>query len=87
LPYYNPHSFRNTLVRLGETECKTIEEFKAWSQNLGHEGVLTTLYSYGEVQDYRQAELLKKLREPTKDLSPDKQAEFEVMFKNMMGTY
>jgi len=40
LPYYNPHSFRNTLVRLGENLCQTPEEFKAWSQNLGHEGVL-----------------------------------------------
>lgn len=42
LPYYNPHSFRNTLVRLGENLCQTPEQFKAWSQNLGHEGVLTT---------------------------------------------
>ena len=64
LPYYNPHSFRNTLVRLGENLCQTPEQFKAWSQNLGHEGVLTTFYSYGDVADYRQAELLKNLREP-----------------------
>ena len=35
LPYFNPHSFRNTLVRLGQVVCKTPEEFKAWSQNLG----------------------------------------------------
>ena len=34
LPYFNPHSFRNTLVRLGETVCQTPEAFKAWSQNL-----------------------------------------------------
>lgn len=64
LPYYNPHSFRNTLVRLGEKLCSNAEEFKAWSQNLGHEGVLTTFYSYGDVADYRQAELLKKLAKP-----------------------
>lgn len=38
LPYYNPHSLRNTLVRLGETVCQTPEDFKAWSQNLGHGG-------------------------------------------------
>jgi hypothetical protein len=42
------------------------EEFKAWSQNLGHQGVLTTLYSYGDVPDYRQAELIKKLIHPGK---------------------
>lgn len=61
LPYFNPHSFRNTLVRLGETKCKTPEAFKAWSQNLGHESVLTTFYSYGEVGQERQAEILNQL--------------------------
>jgi len=40
LPYFNPHSFRNTLGQLGERTCTTPEAFKAWSQNLGHEGVL-----------------------------------------------
>lgn len=64
LPYYNPHSFRGTLVRLGEELCQTPEDFKAWSQNLGHEGVLTTFYSYGEVQGQRQSEIFKQLRSP-----------------------
>ncbi len=47
LPYFNPHNFRNTLVRLGQTVCQTPEEFKAWSQDPGHEKVLTTFLSYG----------------------------------------
>ena len=42
LPYFNPHSFRNTLVGLGQKICPTPEAFKAWSQNLGHAHVLTT---------------------------------------------
>jgi len=37
LPYFNPHSFRKTLVTLGQKFCQSPEEFKAWSQNLGHE--------------------------------------------------
>ena len=49
LPYYHPHSFRKTLGRHGERICKTPEEFKAWSQNLGHENVLTTFTNYGKV--------------------------------------
>ena len=61
LPYYHPHSFRNTLGRLGETLCRSPEEFKAWSQNLGHEGVLTTFYSYGEVGTSRQREIIQSL--------------------------
>lgn len=61
LPYFNPHSFRNTLVNLGEKLCQTPEAFKAWSQNLGHEGVLTTFYSYGAVASSRQGEILRGL--------------------------
>jgi integrase/recombinase XerD len=65
LPYFNPHSLRSTLTRLGETVCQTPEDFKAWSQNLGHEGVLTTFYSYGAVGSRRQGEIIRALGEPT----------------------
>lgn len=61
LPYFNPHSFRDMLALLGERICTTPEEFKAWSQNLGHEHVLTTLTSYGTVPAGRQAELIRSL--------------------------
>lgn len=61
LPYFNPHSFRHTLVRLGEAVCSSPEQFKAWSQNLGHEGVLTTFYSYGSVSIQRQGEIIHRL--------------------------
>lgn len=64
LPYFNPHSFRNTLALLGESLCQTPEDFKAWSQNLGHEKVLTTFYSYGEVGNQRQGEIIKNLGSP-----------------------
>jgi integrase len=59
LPYFNPHSLRDTLVQLGEQVCTTPEQFKAWSQNLGHERVMTTLTSYGTVAPHRQAELIR----------------------------
>ncbi len=36
LPEFNPHSLGKTLVQFGETTCRTPEDFKAWSQNLGH---------------------------------------------------
>ncbi|MFN0043371.1 MAG: tyrosine-type recombinase/integrase [Alphaproteobacteria bacterium] len=61
LPYYHPHSLRHTLSQLGQRLCRTPEHFKAWSQNLGHEGVLTTLYSYGTVSDGRQREIIASL--------------------------
>jgi len=61
IEYFNPHSFRDTIVRLGEKLCKTPEEFKAWSQNLGHEQVLTTFYSYGYVEEHHQGQIIKSL--------------------------
>lgn len=61
LPYYHPHSFRDTLVRLAYERCKTPEEFKAWSQNLGHESPLTTFTSYGHIDAYRQGKIVKGL--------------------------
>lgn len=61
LPYFNPHSFRHMLVRYGQQVCKTPEDFKAWSQNLGHEKVLTTFLSYGGVDCRRQGEIINGL--------------------------
>lgn len=64
LRYANPHSFRKTLAQLGERLCRTPEEFKSWSQNLGHEQVLTTFSSYGQVSLHRQAQLIRGLSQP-----------------------
>jgi integrase len=61
LPYFNPHSFRNTLAQLGERLSPNAEALKAWSQNLGHSGVLTTLMSYGTVAPARQAEVIRSM--------------------------
>ena len=62
MPRYGPHSFRKTLARLGQQLCQTPEQLKAWSQNLGHEDVMTTLRSYGQVPSERQRELLANMR-------------------------
>lgn len=59
LPYFHPHSLRKTLARLGEQVCQSPEDFKAWSQNLGHEQVLTTFLSYGFVASDRQGEIIR----------------------------
>lgn len=64
LPYFNPHSFRHTLVRLGQEICQSPEEYKAWSQNLGHEQVLTTFTSYGHVDTSRQGQIIRGLSAP-----------------------
>jgi integrase len=61
LPYFNPHSFRKTLALFGGQICKSPEEYKAWSQNLGHENVLTTFSSYGDVAQHRQGQIIRAL--------------------------
>jgi integrase/recombinase XerD len=64
LPYFNPHSLRNTLVQLAYELKLDAERFKAWSQNLGHENCLTTFSSYGEIPPARQAEIIRGLGKP-----------------------
>jgi integrase len=41
LRYSNPHTFRDTITRLGQRLCRTPEEWKAWTQNFGHESEAT----------------------------------------------
>jgi integrase len=59
LPPFAPHSFRKTLGVLGNEHCKTPEQFKAWSMNLGHENIATTLSAYCPVSPSRQGELIR----------------------------
>ncbi len=59
LQAFTPHLIRKTLVDLAHQLCKTPEDLKAWSQNLGHDDVLTTLNSYGVVSPGRQGDLIR----------------------------
>jgi integrase len=81
LPYFNPHSFRNTLVRLGQDLCQSPEAFKAWSQNLGHEKVLTTFTSYGAVACDRQGEIIRGLATPQEAVQSGVNEIAEAVFK------
>ncbi len=66
LPYFHPHTFRHMLVEQAYKHCKTPEQFKAWSQNFGHEDVLTTLRSYGRIDLARQRDILLGIGNPNK---------------------
>lgn len=75
LPYFNPHSFRKTLALFAYKKCIDFESLKAWSQNLGHTQMLTTISSYGNVSPERQAEILDfqrmSARTITSNAAPD----------------
>lgn len=65
---------------------RTPEDFKAWSQNLGHGQVLTTFFSYGEVATQRQGGIIQNVKDPTQN---DGQNDFdkfaEAAMKKMQG--
>ena len=60
LPYYNPHLFRNTIVKWG---LKNLSQFelKALSQNIGHEHLATTYSPYGKLSLDEQIDALEKI--------------------------
>ncbi len=60
LPPFTPHAFRKTLVKWADTAYPTREAFKAFSQNIGHSSVITTVSAYCPVSTERQGELIKK---------------------------
>lgn len=85
LPYFNPHSFRHSAVQLAMKRCRTAEEMKAVSQNLGHEYVGTTLTSYGKVDEYRVAEVIRKLDFSDSDSFRDRTQQIEKIRKMLDG--
>jgi integrase len=72
-PYFSPHRFRDTLVQFGQQHCKTPEQFKAFSQTLGHESPMTTFTSYGYIDPVRQGEIILKLK--NENLNPNQNQE------------
>lgn len=62
LPPFSPHRVRDTIAELASAHCRTPEDYKAWSQNMGHDDVLTTFRSYGSVAPGRQMELMTRFR-------------------------
>jgi integrase len=69
LPPFSPHRVRDTLAELASEHCRSPEDFKAWSQNMAHDDVLTTFRSYGSVAPGRQVDLMARFRRrgPLKD--------------------
>lgn len=67
LPYYIPHSFRKTLVLWAMENC-TQKQFKAISQNIGHENAMTTYNAYGKLPIHDQRKAVFSIDENNSDL-------------------
>jgi integrase len=58
LPSFTPHSFRHMLVQIAFQRKLSPGQLRAWSLNLGHESLLTTLISYGTLSLEMQGQLI-----------------------------
>jgi len=58
LPAFGPHAFRHMLARYAAKSSKTVAEFIATAQNLGHTDPLTTFRSYGQISRDDQKRLI-----------------------------
>jgi len=84
LPYFNPHSFRSMLVRHAMALNLRPDQMKAWSQNLGHANVMTTLTSYGQVPTHRQGQLIREMTEtPVPGVGADQVAALEALIASV----
>lgn len=67
LPYFNPHLVRNTICKWALRNC-TQREYKALSQNIGHEDAMTTYNSYSNLTEDEQLEAVANIGEANPDL-------------------
>ncbi len=68
LPYYNPHSFRKMLAIWALEHC-TQMEFKAISENIGHENAMTTYNSYATLTDHTRRNVINGIGKAHGELS------------------
>jgi integrase/recombinase XerD len=68
LSYYNPHSFRKTLIIWSMEHCSQME-FKAISQNIGHENAVTSYNSYGTLNDHKRRSVIQAVGKGKTDIS------------------
>jgi integrase len=81
LPYFIPHSVRRTLMHLGYELNLSQREMKAWSQNLGHESMLTSLASYGALSIEEQGQAMAGVTAQSGDLQANAKLLMELATK------
>lgn len=67
MPEYTAHSFRKTLGCYSNEACKTMEQYKAWSMNLGHANLATMISAYMPVSRHLQKELIQGMEKRRAD--------------------
>ncbi|MGH9588964.1 MAG: hypothetical protein ACRD25_01155 [Terracidiphilus sp.] len=85
LPYFSPAQHTQDAGRRAERVCQSPEEFKAWSQNFGHEQVLTIFLSYGSVSADRLRKIISGLSAPRKTTQPGADDIAETVFRKSLN--
>lgn len=67
LDYFSPHKFRHFNTSEALRYATNAEQIKAISQNLGHEKVSTTLFSYGAIDNFRLPKVIEEINEGVKN--------------------
>jgi len=67
LEYFSPHSFRHSATNIAMGLCRTPAEFKAVSQNLGHENMATTMFDYASLPDEEVEKKVKSIGQADQD--------------------
>lgn len=68
--YFTPHSFRHAVSDIALSLCETPSDFKAVSQNLGHENIATTMFDYAKLPEDEVAKRVKQMTHK-KEHDPD----------------
>ncbi len=61
LPYFSPHKFRHASIAEARKYCRTEEQRKALSQNVGHDNISTT-FTYGNMSPSQANQVISKMR-------------------------
>ena len=72
IQYFNPHSARHYLKSIRDEYCRTAEERKAWSHNMGHENEQVTEDNYAKMIDSRRDEIFSTLSAGSRETEAEK---------------
>lgn len=82
MEYFNPHSYRNTIVNLSKSRGLGIEEQSAVSQNLGHNDLYITEVNYGTMKPTTRLDILSNI-DFTKSKKVNHEQRFDSLDKKM----
>ena len=70
---WSPHSAKHCIGRLGSKVCKTVEDHRAWSANMGHENEDVTRRYYQKPTSDRIDEIFQAFERPEIETPDDKE--------------